>query len=434
MKSRFVSVSLSLLASAMLPAGFNAQAQRHPPARYTVIDLGTLGGTNSFAYTINDARVVTGGANISGQNDFIAETAFVWNGRHPISLGTLGGAACPDCSSAGANASMNGAVALLSETAAADPNGEDFCEFNAARPMRTNHQCLAAIWRDGTLTALPTLPGGNNAEAFFTNKMGETVGASEIGTPDTTCATPFQVRRFVGVKWAPDGSPTPLKPLNGDTVSFAFANNDRGQAVGFSGVCSNVVLPPFVGPPSAPHAVIWDVNGTPHDLGNPPGGAGNNVAAGINNRGQVTVNSVMLDGTIHSFVFTNGVSKGLATYPADAFITVVPCCDNINDLGQIVGFSIDSSFNQRALLWQTKDQAPLDLNTLVPANSPWFINSSGGINNSGEIAANATNLNTFEVHAVLLVPVLGVGPASRGTTKPPILPQSVRKNMQRGLR
>lgn len=429
MKSRLVFAPLGLLVLAM-PAGFIAEAQLPMPARYTVTDLGTLGGANSFPYSINNSGMVAGGSNTAGQNDFIIQTAFLWYGGQPISLGTLGGAACPDCSSEGSAVSANGTVALLSETAAADPNGEDFCEFNVNRPARTNHQCLAAVWRNGTLTPLPTLAGGNNAEAFFVNKQGVAVGVSEIGTPDPTCATPTLVRRFEGVRWTQDGTPTALSPLQGDTVSFVFTNNDVGQAVGFSGLCSNSILPPFVpGGPSAPHAVMWDANGTPHDLGNPAGGAGNNVAVGINNRGQVTMNSVMLDSTTHAFLLTNGVPQDLGTYPADAVITVAPCCNNVNDLGQIVGFSIDSSFNPRALLWQTKDQPPVDLNTLVPADSPWYLLSTSGITDAGEIAATALNLNTFEVHAVVVSPIAGIGPGARGATKPPALPNSILKHL-----
>jgi probable HAF family extracellular repeat protein len=133
-------------------------------------------------------------------------------------------------------------------------------------------------------------------------------------------------------------------------------------------------------------------------------------------------------------VFANGVPQDLGTYPAASFITVAPCCNNVNDLGQIVGFSIDSSFNQRALLWQSKDQAPVDLNTLIPADSPWYLLSPGGITDSGEIAATAVNLNTFELHAVVVSPIAGVGPAARGTKKPPILPDNVRKRLQGSLR
>jgi len=48
---------------------------------------------------------------------------------------------------------------------------------------------------------------------------------------------PFQVRLFEAVKWSSVGVPTPLRPLDVDTVSFAFTNNDVGQAVGFSGLC-----------------------------------------------------------------------------------------------------------------------------------------------------------------------------------------------------
>lgn len=415
---------VSLTALAVDP-GLHAQGA--PGASYVVTDLGTLGGTNSFAYSISASGAVAGGANTSGQSDFIAQRAFVWSGGPLVDLGTLGGPSCPDCSSEGAAASPNGSVVLISETGTADPNGEDFCEFG------TQRQCLAAVWRSGVLIPLPTLPGGNNAEAFFVNKRGETVGVSETGEPDGNCLTPLQVRRFEAVKWSASGAVTPLRPVSGDTVSFAFTNNDNGQVVGFSGLCSNVTLPPFL-PPSAPHAVMWDASGSPHDLGNPAGGAGDNVAAAINNQGQITVNSVMLDGTIHTFVSSGAGLQDLGTYPSDAFVTVVPCCNNINDRGQIVGFSIDSNFNQRALLWQNEDTAPVDLNSLLPSDSPWYLISPGGINNAGEIAATAVSLTTLEIHAVVVSPINGIGPAARGATKPPALPENLRQFVQRQLR
>ena len=420
MNFRMLCTSLLLGVLAMSP-GLVLQAQGPKPARYTVTDLGTLGGANSFAYSINNAGMVSGGANIPGQNDFVAQTGFLWNRGQLFNLGTLGG------SSMGSAASANGGVAMLSETATPDPDNEDFCEFG------THRQCLAAVWRNGQITVLQPLPGGNNSEAFFMNSSGEVVGTSEIDKPDLTCALPFQVRRFEAVKWSLRGVPTPLHPLAGDTVSFAFTSNDAGQVVGLSGLCSNVTIPSFL-TPSAPHAVLWHADGTAQNLGNPTGGAGDNVAVGINNLGQVTVNSVMLAGTVHAFVWTGGSLHDLSTYPEDSPVTVAPCCNNINDRGQIVGFSFDSNFNQRALLWEDFRNTPIDLNSLVPADSPWYLLSPGGINQSGEIAATALNLNTSEVHAVLLTPINGLGPAARGGIRPPALPAGLRRQLQRASR
>jgi hypothetical protein len=181
--------------------------------------------------------------------------------------------------------------------------------------------------------------------------------------------------------------------------------------------------------------VFWDTNGTPHDL-TPQGAIGvSSIASSINNRGDVILNSIMSDGLVHSFLWRtgSGAPQDLGTYPNGAVVTVVPCCNNINDRGQIVGFSVDADGNLTALLWPSENSAPVDLNSLLPADSPWFLLTPGGISNAGQIATSAFNMNTSEIHAVLLSPVHGIGPAARGATKQPALPEGVRKLFQKGL-
>jgi probable HAF family extracellular repeat protein len=121
----------------------------------------------------------------------------------------------------------------------------------------------------------------------------------------------------------------------------------------------------------------------------------------------------MSDGTIHAFRWTPEAPalQDLGTYPSGALVTVILCCNNINDRGQIAGASVDPSGNMRALLWE--NNVPVDLNSLVPADSPWYLLAPGGINNAGEIAVTALNLETFDVHAVVLSPASGIGRRAR---------------------
>src|SRR5437879_1836790 len=149
---------LTLIAASSLVA---ALAVAHPQPRYTVKDLGTLGGTYSYAYGVNNGGEVAGGSATLSQTGGVYQTAFLWNGSHMIDLGTLGGTACPACNSEAGGPNGRGELALISETANMDPNKEDFCGFG------THRQCLAAIWKHRTLTALSTLPGGHNAQAYW---------------------------------------------------------------------------------------------------------------------------------------------------------------------------------------------------------------------------------------------------------------------------
>ena len=63
--------------------------------------------------------------------DGVGQTAFVWYHGMIASLGTLGRADCPSCSSENAATSMAGVSVVLSETSTPDTYGEDFCGFGS---------------------------------------------------------------------------------------------------------------------------------------------------------------------------------------------------------------------------------------------------------------------------------------------------------------
>ena len=91
--------------------------------------------------------------------------------------------------------------------------------------------------------------------------------------------------------------------------------------------------------------------------------------------------------------------QDLGTLPG-AVVTAAPCCNTINDRGEVVGFSIDGSGNIRAVLWQ--DKVEMDLNTLISADSPWILQQASSINDVGEIVGSG--LINGNVHAFLATP------------------------------
>jgi probable HAF family extracellular repeat protein len=394
MKSRllFTTILLGSLASSLTPVQLGAQEENPKHIRYTVIDLGTLGGTYSFAFGLNNAGRVAGSGATPTQTDGVSQTAFLWNRGKITDLGTLGGFNTGLNSEAG-GPNTRGESALISETFITDPKGEDFCGFG------THRQCLGSIWKNGVMTPLSTL-GGNNSQAYWLNKRGQVVGFAENRHEDANCAMPGQRLRFEAVIWQPNGEILELRPLRGDTVGFAWGINDNGEAVGTSGLCSNFSsLPPL--PPSGPHAVRWDEDGTPHLIPGLAHKSTSNLANSINNRGEVVGTSTLSDGTIRSFLWTRATgTHDIGSLPG-SILTVVPCCHTMNDNGEITGFVIDGKGNMRAFFW--KNKVMVDLNTLIPKNSPLYLLASESINARGQIAGYGAN-STGDVHAFLATP------------------------------
>src|SRR5271166_1945444 len=229
------------------------------PPHYAVVDLGTLGGTFSLAYGINDRGQIDGFSTIPGDS---ATHAFVREKGVMTDLGTLGG---PNSLAYEGPNELTQATGLA-ETSALDPNGEDFCGFG------DNLICLGFSWQNGVMTPLSTL-GGNNAQGGAINDPGQIAGYAENSTPDPNCPAP-QVLQFKPVVWT-NGQIQALAVYPGDREGAAFWINNKDEVVGASGICAT--FQPDYGLPMQPkHALLWRKGGALINLGN-LGGSFNNA-------------------------------------------------------------------------------------------------------------------------------------------------------------
>jgi probable HAF family extracellular repeat protein len=390
-----------------------------PIPRYAVTDLGPAGNPFSQATWLNNSGLVTG-FDIGPDG---ASHAVLWsNGTvEDISQPGLGG---PNSGAFAIN--QSGQVVGEAETSTPDPNNENVCGYG------TGFQCLAFLWRDGVMTPLQPL-GGTNSGISMVNGLGEIVGLAETATRDPECPTgalpngigPLQFD-YEAVIWGPDpGQIRELLPESGDTVGVAMGINDGGQAVGVSGRCGNTVPPGFV---AGPHAVLWDRDGTVHDLGS-FGGTSNlavpavgNAAVAINNAGQVVGTSALPDNQENQpFLWTSKTGmRHLELLSGD----VVGAGLGINNRGEVVGASISqggpASGNPKAVVWRNGTDGPVtDLNNYIAGSAfdGGQLLTAYSINDVGEIAGFGVT-STGELHAFLATPCNGNSPNCQDGTTP----------------
>jgi uncharacterized membrane protein len=420
-----MNIRIALVSTFSLLASLGAATQaQNATARYVVHDLGALpGGGFSQPGTLNDAGVVAG---LSVASDGF-QHAVLWVGDQIVDLNHSGDHGL-NAGAFGINAL--GRLSIQTETSAYDPNGEDFCAYG------THRVCVAAAWQGGRFIGLPTL-GGNNSTVGNVNRFGQIPGVAETAVSDPSCASklPGQKLQYRAVIWGPDlRSVKPLPLLGTDTVSVGLWMNDNGQVVGASGACSNTQPPPIA---YGSHAILWEADGRPVDLGNLGSTAGN-IGLAINNRGEVVGASSLRDdstpfnGTVGFFWTRQHGMKNLGALPGDVASGAVA----INDAGEIVGISIDPAGNLRAAYWH--NDIPVDLNTQVAAGSNLYLMWAAGINNRGEITGWGVDTSTGEIHTYLAVPnrmhdgfvpdVQFDSPAS----SPRELPDEVRQRLERG--
>jgi probable HAF family extracellular repeat protein len=99
----------------------------------------------------------------------------------------------------------------------------------------------------------------------------------------------------------------------------------------------------------------------------------------INNQGHV-VGHANSDTSTRAYLWTPETGmQNLGTLPGD----LASFARGISDKGEVVGLSLDASFNPRAFFW--RNGAITDLNTLIPANSGLYLLKAESVNSSGEI-------------------------------------------------
>jgi probable HAF family extracellular repeat protein len=329
-----------------------APAVAGPPApttpqtgAYAITDLGTLGGTYSIAYGVNNRGQVTGWSYTAGG----ASHAFLWQpGASAMTdLGLLGGTA-----SAAYAISQGGSVVGYSVHAFLLQNGR-----------------------------LKLLPDNVNSVAGI-GDAGQVVG--RFTSPDG---------RLHAFRWQA-GSLDDLGTLGGAPLdsSSAAAVNGLGQVVGASTDVNAGVNG---------HATLWN-GGSKTDLGTFAPDA-YSMARAINGAGQIVGDSYNDAPGLYTTPFLWTAAGGLTELPRPFAYPYGNALD-INNFGQVVGDAGDTSY-RTAVLWD--GGTLIALQDLIPAGSGWQLNAAMSINDLGQIVGYGRIGS--ETHAFLLTPAPGGG-------------------------
>ncbi len=228
-----------------------------------------------------------------------------------------------------------------------------------------NHSVSSAVlWTNGVPLDLGTL-GGTSGAARGINASGEVAGYSGIPTRSAEAFVWSKATGMQGLGFLPGGD-----------YSAAEAINRFGQVVGASN--GNNVF----------YAFIWSKTTGMQNLGKLPGYDGS-AAYAINNLGQVAGLSDCFNCSLETHATLWSKTKGsmldLGVLPG----ALSSGAFGINNVGQVVGAVFYSLNDNRAFVW-SPSTGMLDLNTLIPANSGWFLGYALAINDKGQIVGNGT--------------------------------------------
>jgi len=333
------------------------ESRRLLSATYQVIDLGTLGGTNSYAYDLNASGQVVGYSQIAGGTNraFIfkdANSDGVADAGEMINLGAL-------------DQDLNSYAYGVNDAGVAV--GTSISSTNVKRAVR---------YESGVATDLGM---GNSSTAYGINAGGDIVGGAVV-----------DLINYTAYLRSAAGAVTNLGSLNKAFYHYSEAAsiNASGAVAGWSGVSGG----------DSGFVALPGLAMTPAGFTDQPGGYRYNYAWDINAAGQAVGEGFNSDGAYHPFLYDGTSVRDLGLL--DGFVSGMAL--GINTGGTVVGRLKISAGVTRAFIAAGGLMA--DLNTLIPAGSGLTLTEARSINDSGSIAATATTA-LGETHAVLLIPL-----------------------------
>jgi probable HAF family extracellular repeat protein len=325
---------------------------------YGITDLGTLGGSMTFAYDVNDAGQLVGYSTTAFNTH-----AFLWQNGRMTDLGTV------DLGNYTGNVSAAYAVNALGTAVGNSPV--------------SNGNPRATMWRDGRIIDLtPDVAVYESSWASSINDSGKWVGSVQL----------LELPPWHGFV-AEGFTRTPIGHLGGGS-SFPNDINNAGQVVGSS--FTRIVD----GVEQGERAFLWQ-DGVLTDLGVLPDDT-ESAAAAINSFGVVVgssrrVNTATFQETHRPFIHANGSMTAIPVPSADARAA------DINDSGVVVGTMKATGGLSSDHGWVYEDGVVTNLNSRVVPGSGLHITAAHAINDAGQIAAVARDAQGFS-HGVLLTP------------------------------
>lgn len=346
----------------------NAQQSTVRERSIKLIDLGTLGGNNSGAMSVDDSGQVVGWSLLPSGN----RSGFTsCEGCTMQDLGTLIGGS----DSIATAVSNNGQ--WLAGHSGINAYGPSFSQFTQG-----------FVINEGVRSAV----GALYCPCTFNNRYGisEADGVNDLGTVVGWSPSP-RANYYHAFIWK-DGVIEDLSDTGTADPSYsrALGINNAQQVVGY--IARDDALTYME---SNRVAFIWE-DGLFTYLDHLTGYS-NSTAAAINQGGQVAGWSGNADYTDTTAALWSeaGVSS-IGKLEGDTNSRALA----INDSRQVVGWSTNAEHLSRAFMWQ--EGYLLDLNSLLPADSDWQLVEARDINNSGMIVG--TGLKNFELRAFLLIP------------------------------
>lgn len=317
--------------------GPEAAASLESSPAYSLVDLGTLGGPESYARAINGSMQVVGTSQLASG----VEHAFLWTpAGGMVDLGTLGG--LPDENSRAWDINDSGEVA-------GESGGHPVLRTSGGTwldllPADRSGGRTLAINNQGD--AVGQLQGSARGSTAFLYRPGQ--GVVELFDKAFIARDVNDSLQIVGVYHGVSGRdsvfvmryPGPIRAITGGPTSSAEAINNQGVVVGTRGLTENA------------RAFVWDSVSGLRILPRPPGSGGGSRAYDIDEAGRI-VGSVQNSGTspMYAALWT---PDGAGGYVLNVLASKQ--AEGMDESGNLVGFAGFPA--NHAALWTTADQPP----------------------------------------------------------------------------